>query len=195
MGNQLGWVQFSKALDAGRASARRHVWSDDERPARASHRDPGVAGHVLRRVFRPGRTLMLIALVAVTIVSWAVKAGATPPSQYGWRPSGGAGDRAAIRADRGRRVPRLRRARRRHCVVLGRQLRRPTRRRHHGDALDRSRRRPGPDRCRRSDGRKRPLVRAADQRIDSLLGCRILGQLGDGLSGSSITPVDVAGHQ
>ena len=78
MSNQLGWVQFSKALDAGRASARRRVWGDDERPARASHRDPGVAGHVLRRVFRPGRTLMLIALVAVTIVSWAVKAGASP---------------------------------------------------------------------------------------------------------------------
>ena len=80
MSNQLGWVQFSKAFDAGRAGARRSAWGDDERPARVSRRDPGMAGHVLRRVFRPGRTLMLIALVALTIVSWAVKAGATPQS-------------------------------------------------------------------------------------------------------------------
>ena len=79
MGNQLGWVQFSKAL--GRRSApgaRRSGWGDDERPARVAPRSRGWLAHVLRRVFRPGRALMLIALVAVTIVSWAVKAGATP---------------------------------------------------------------------------------------------------------------------
>jgi hypothetical protein len=70
MSNQLGWVQFNKALDAGRAGARRRVWGDDERPARATHRDPGAAGHLLRRVFRPGRALMLIALVAVAIVGY-----------------------------------------------------------------------------------------------------------------------------
>jgi hypothetical protein len=65
-------VQFSKALEAGRTGARRSGRGDDERPARSSHRGQGLAGHVLRRVFRPGRALMLIALVAVTIVSWAV---------------------------------------------------------------------------------------------------------------------------
>lgn len=83
MSNKLGWGQISKARDAGRAGARRSAWGADERPARPSPRDLGPAGHVLRRVFRPGRTLMLIALVAVTIVSWAVKAGATPqPAQF-----------------------------------------------------------------------------------------------------------------
>ena len=69
MSNQLGWVQFGKALDAGRAGARR-VWGDDERPARATHRDPGAAGRLRRRVFRPGRALMLIALVAVAIIGY-----------------------------------------------------------------------------------------------------------------------------
>jgi hypothetical protein len=72
MSKQLGWVQFTKALDAGRAGARRSAWGDDERLARSSRREPGAAGHVLRRVLRPGRAFMLIALVAVTVVSWAV---------------------------------------------------------------------------------------------------------------------------
>ena len=70
MGNQLGWVQISKALGAGHAGARRGGWSDDERPPRGSHRDAGAARQVVHRVFRPGRTLMLLALVAVTVVSW-----------------------------------------------------------------------------------------------------------------------------
>ena len=72
MSNQLGWVQFTKALDASRAGARRGGWGADERPARSSHRDRGAAGHVLRRVLRPGRAFMLVTLVAVTIVSRAV---------------------------------------------------------------------------------------------------------------------------
>lgn len=70
---QLGWVQFNRALDAGRAGARRAGWGDDERAARRSHPDPVAArrrslGHLLR----PGRALMMIALVAVSIASWVV---------------------------------------------------------------------------------------------------------------------------
>jgi hypothetical protein len=72
MANQLGWVQISKARRAHGAGARGSGWGDDERPARVTHNTPGLAGHVVRRVFRPGRSLMLIALVLVTIVSWVV---------------------------------------------------------------------------------------------------------------------------
>jgi hypothetical protein len=70
MGSQLGWMQISKALGARRAGGRSSCWSDDERPTRTSHRATGATGEVLRRVLRPGRALMLIALVAVTVVSW-----------------------------------------------------------------------------------------------------------------------------
>ena len=80
MSNQLGWVQISKAWGARRAApaGAGGATTNDRRACHAAIR--GSPGHVLRRVFRPGRTLMLIALVAVTIVSWAVKAGATPQS-------------------------------------------------------------------------------------------------------------------
>jgi hypothetical protein len=66
MGSQLGWVQISKAM--GARGGRQSAWSDDERPARSPHRNPAV-GQVLHRVFRPGLTLVLIALAAVTLVS------------------------------------------------------------------------------------------------------------------------------
>jgi hypothetical protein len=72
---QLGWMQINKARQVGRAASRRSGWGDDERPAhpvRLSTRDQGAAGHLIRRVLRPGRVLTLTALVAVTIVSWFV---------------------------------------------------------------------------------------------------------------------------
>jgi hypothetical protein len=77
MGSQLGWVHVSKALGAGRPGARRSGWSDDEQPLRGSRREAGTAGRALPRVVRSGRARVLIALVALTIVSWAVTAGAT----------------------------------------------------------------------------------------------------------------------
>jgi hypothetical protein len=70
MGSQLGWMQISKALGAHRTGGRSSGWSDDDRPTAASHRNAGASGDVLRRVLRPGRALVLIALVAVTVVSW-----------------------------------------------------------------------------------------------------------------------------
>jgi len=76
MGSPLGWVQINKALSAGRPGVRRSSWSDDERPMRASHREERAAGAVFLRVVRSGRGLVLIALVALTIVSWAATAGA-----------------------------------------------------------------------------------------------------------------------
>jgi hypothetical protein len=73
MTSKLGWVQFTRSLDASRASARRTGWGDDERTARRSHRGPRSASRRFRvLLLRPGRTLVVIALVAVTIASWVM---------------------------------------------------------------------------------------------------------------------------
>jgi hypothetical protein len=72
MTSKLGWVQFTRSLDASRASARRTGWGDDERPARRSHRGPRPDSRSRVLLLRPGRTLVVIALVAVTIASWVM---------------------------------------------------------------------------------------------------------------------------
>jgi hypothetical protein len=71
MGNQLGWVQVSKALSAGHGGARRGGWSDDEGPARWPHRGPRAGRRRLRQVFRSAGALVVLAVVAATVVSWA----------------------------------------------------------------------------------------------------------------------------
>ncbi len=77
MSNQLGWVQFNRALDAGRASARRDGWGDDERRANPSRRDrPTISGR-RRGGLRLGWALTVVVVFAVTMLSWAVTAGAT----------------------------------------------------------------------------------------------------------------------
>lgn len=67
--SHLGWVQFDKARRTGEAGPGPSDWGGDERPARGSAFTARRARRSRRTVMRPGRSLMLIALVAVTIVS------------------------------------------------------------------------------------------------------------------------------
>jgi hypothetical protein len=79
MSSQLGWVQISRALDAGRADARGAGWGADERRARRSDRDRAtIPARPRHRVLHLGWGLTVVAVIAMTIVSWAVTAGAAP---------------------------------------------------------------------------------------------------------------------
>ena len=98
--------------------------------------------------------------------------------------------RATVGTDRGRLGAQLRAVERRTRTVLGQQRIRSARRRQH------QRPRAGGDRARprrrRGDrSRQHARVRAASRRRRALLGRQRIGQLGDGGTRASATPVDV----
>lgn len=76
MSSQLGWTQVTKAWDAGRAGARQAGWGADERPAGRSRVGGRTRRDRSRRWLSPAvLALTVVAVVAMTIVSWAVTAG------------------------------------------------------------------------------------------------------------------------